>query len=88
VGCMVKEYLLKCGSIWIVNIPQSNSWCWRKLLRLRCLANQFLQFKVGWEVAYSYGMIGGIWRAFYMRNLVTMLYMMLVEDWMIKFQIY
>jgi len=43
----IKEYLLKGKSFWNVSIPQNSSWCWRKLLKLRGLARNFLRFDVG-----------------------------------------
>lgn len=43
----VREYLLSGKSFWLVNIPHSCSWSWRKLLKLRDVAKKFLQFKIG-----------------------------------------
>jgi hypothetical protein len=43
----VKIYLLKGRSFWLVNTPQHCSWCWRKVLKLRDIARQLLQFKFG-----------------------------------------
>jgi hypothetical protein len=43
----VQAHLLKGKSFWQVKIPQVCSWSWRKLLKLRNLAKQFLLFKVG-----------------------------------------
>jgi len=40
-----KIYGLK--SLWQVSIPNDCSWCWKKLLKLRDIAKQFLSFKVG-----------------------------------------
>lgn len=43
----VEENLLKRESFWQVAIPQNCSWSWKKLLKLRSIAKQFLSFKVG-----------------------------------------
>jgi hypothetical protein len=40
-------YLLKGRSFWSVNIPQDCSWCWRRLLKLRNVAWNFIFFEVG-----------------------------------------
>ena len=46
VSC-VKGNHLKRKSFWSVGIPQSCSWSWRKILKLRDVAKTFLKFKVG-----------------------------------------
>jgi hypothetical protein len=43
----VKENWLRGRSFWQIPIPQSCSWCWKQLLKLRNLAKRFLSFKVG-----------------------------------------
>jgi hypothetical protein len=43
----IENNLLKWRSFWQVSIPQNCSWSWRKLLKLRSIAKQFLSFKVG-----------------------------------------
>jgi len=43
----VEKNLLKGNSFWQVSIPQNGSWSWKKLLKLRNVAKQFLSFKVG-----------------------------------------
>jgi len=43
----VQEYLLKGKSFWSVSIPQNSSWNWRKLLKMRGLARDFIKFEVG-----------------------------------------
>jgi hypothetical protein len=43
----VQEYLLKGKSFWSVSIPQNSSWNWRKLLKIRGLAKDFIKFEVG-----------------------------------------
>jgi hypothetical protein len=43
----VEKNWLKGRSFWQVNIPQSWSWSWKKLLKLRDLAKNFISFKVG-----------------------------------------
>lgn len=43
----VNENLLMGCSFWQIKVPQSCSWCWRKLLKLRVEANNFLRFDVG-----------------------------------------
>lgn len=43
----VNANLLKGRSFWQIKIPQSGSWCWRKLLKLRVEAKTFLKFNVG-----------------------------------------
>jgi hypothetical protein len=43
----VRENLLKRKSFWSVGIPQSCSWSWRKILKLRDVAKRFLKFEVG-----------------------------------------
>lgn len=43
----MKEYLLKGKSFWEVKVPQVCSWSWRKILKLRDIARNFIQFKVG-----------------------------------------
>jgi hypothetical protein len=42
-----REILLKRKSFWSVGIPQSYSWSWRKILKLRDVAKRFLKFEVG-----------------------------------------
>jgi hypothetical protein len=51
----VKEYLLKGRSFWNISIPQSCSWSWRKLLKLRPLAKLFLKFEVGMDRIFTCG---------------------------------
>jgi hypothetical protein len=43
----VRENFLKRRSFWSVGIPQSCSWSWRKILKLRDVAKRFLKFEVG-----------------------------------------
>jgi hypothetical protein len=43
----VEANWLKGKSFWQVSIPHSCSWSWKKLLKLRELAKNFIQFKVG-----------------------------------------
>jgi len=43
----IENNLLKGRSFWQVSIPHNCSWSWRKLLKLRSIAKQFLSFKVG-----------------------------------------
>jgi hypothetical protein len=43
----VNENLLMGRSFWPIKVPQSCSWYWRKLLKLRVEANNFLRFDVG-----------------------------------------
>jgi hypothetical protein len=43
----IEENRLKGKSLWQVSIPNDCSWCWKKLLKLRNIAKQFLSFKVG-----------------------------------------
>jgi hypothetical protein len=43
----VEKNLLKGNSLWQVSIPQNGSWSWKKLLKFRNVAKQFLSFKVG-----------------------------------------
>jgi hypothetical protein len=43
----INAYVLKGRSFWGVKIPQSCSWSWRKLLKLREVAKTFIRFKVG-----------------------------------------
>jgi hypothetical protein len=43
----IEENRLKGKSFWQVSIPNDCSWCWKKLLKLRNIAKQFLSFKVG-----------------------------------------
>lgn len=43
---LVKLNLLKGTCFWSLKIPQGGSWSWKKLLKLRSLAKQFLRFKV------------------------------------------
>jgi hypothetical protein len=43
----VEDNLLKGRSFWQVPTPQNCSWSWRKLLKLRNIAKQFISFKVG-----------------------------------------
>lgn len=43
----VREYLLKGKSFWLVKVPQMCSWSWKKLLKLRDIAKNFLHFNVG-----------------------------------------
>lgn len=38
---------LKGRSFWLVSPPRPCSWSWRKILKLRDLAKQFLKFKIG-----------------------------------------
>ena len=45
--CWVKFYLLKGSSFWDVRDTQKGSWMWRKLLKLRAVAYDFLRFEVG-----------------------------------------
>lgn len=33
--------------LWLLNVPQNATWSWRKILKLRDIAKQFLKFKVG-----------------------------------------
>ncbi|XP_059454949.1 uncharacterized protein LOC132185153 [Corylus avellana] len=42
----VKEYLLRGKCFWIIKIPESCFWCWRKLLKLRDLARKFLKLQL------------------------------------------
>jgi hypothetical protein len=43
----IEEHRLKGKSFWQVSIPIDCSWYWKKLLKLRNIAKQFLSFKVG-----------------------------------------
>jgi hypothetical protein len=43
----IDENRLKGKSLWQVSIPNDCSWCWKKLLKLRNIAKQFLSFKMG-----------------------------------------
>jgi len=43
----IQNYMLKGRSFWSVNIPQTCSWSWRKLLKLRSIAKNFLKHEVG-----------------------------------------
>jgi len=43
----IQAYMLKGRSFWSVSIPQSCSWCWRKVLKLRFIAKNFIKFEVG-----------------------------------------
>jgi hypothetical protein len=42
----IQAYMLKGRSFWSVSIPQSCSWCWRKILKLRGIAKNFIKFEV------------------------------------------
>jgi hypothetical protein len=43
----VEEVWLKGKSLWQIPIPQTCSWSWRKILKLRSMAQSLLSFKVG-----------------------------------------
>jgi hypothetical protein len=43
----IKENLVKGRSFWKVGISQNHSWSWRKLLKLRDTASEFIMFEVG-----------------------------------------
>lgn len=40
----VRDKLLKGQSFWQIRVPQSCSWCWQNLLKLRVEARNFLKF--------------------------------------------
>jgi hypothetical protein len=42
-----KGELKRGKSFWKVKIPQSCTWSWRKILKLRDTARKFIKFKVG-----------------------------------------
>lgn len=46
-GSWVKQYLLRDESIWDVKDTGLGSWVWRKLLRFRPLAKQFVRMNIG-----------------------------------------
>jgi hypothetical protein len=43
----VDKNWLKGRSFWQISIPQSCSWSWKQILKLREVAKRFLKFKVG-----------------------------------------
>jgi len=43
----VKENLLKGKSFWQIKVPQTCTWSWRKLLKLREEARKVLKFEIG-----------------------------------------
>lgn len=43
----VEANWLKGKSFWQVSVPQSCSWSWKKLFKLREIAKNFIRFKVG-----------------------------------------
>ena len=45
----IREYVLNGRSLWNIVLTQSSSWCWKKLLKLRSLAHQFIEWKDGRE---------------------------------------
>ena len=46
----IEAYVLKGRSLWNVQVSQNNSWNWRKIMSLRCLARRFVELKNGVEV--------------------------------------
>jgi hypothetical protein len=48
----VETNWLKGKSLWQISIPKNCSWSWKKLLKLREVANEFLRFKI--EECHSY----------------------------------
>lgn len=43
----IKENIQKRRSFWRIGISQNSSWSWRKILRLREAARDFIKFEVG-----------------------------------------
>ncbi|XP_074378061.1 uncharacterized protein LOC141719583 [Apium graveolens] len=43
----VNETILKNKHFWTLNIPTDYSWIWRKVLKLRCIAIQFVSYSIG-----------------------------------------
>ena len=46
----IQEYILKGRSIWQITEAKNRSWSWNKLLRLRPLAQRFIESEDGREV--------------------------------------
>lgn len=43
----VNVNLIKGRCFWLLKVPQYSTWSWRKILKLRDIANNFLKFQVG-----------------------------------------
>jgi len=43
----IKMYLLRGKSFWQVKMPSACSWSWRKILKIREEARDFIHYKVG-----------------------------------------
>lgn len=53
-----------------MKVPQSSSWEWMKLLKLRSEPRSFLKFEVVDGSGISYGWIGGIMMEYFTRDMV------------------
>ena len=56
----IQEYVLKEGSFWDLVESSSGNWSWNKLLRLRPLAQKFVEWKNGKE---QWIFLGGRYKA-------------------------
>lgn len=44
---LVKMNLIKGTCFWLLKVPSSTTWCWRKILKLRELVKNFFKFQIG-----------------------------------------
>jgi hypothetical protein len=65
----VREHLLKGKSFWRIKIPHMSSWCWKKLLKLREVAQHFIHFKVRDGTKFIFGLISGTRMVAYMQRM-------------------
>lgn len=79
----IQAYMLKGRSFWSVSIPQSCSWCWRKVLKLRFIAKNFIKFEVGDGKMIHLWQDYGILLECLMRDLALVLSMMLKVGWIL-----
>jgi hypothetical protein len=60
-----------------MKIPQSCSWTWRKLLKFREVARDFIASQLGMVITFSFGLLCGIRMEYLLGNMGLDLYMML-----------
>ena len=60
----IQEYVLKGRCIWQITETPNGSWSWNKLLRLRSMAQRFIEVKDGkkvWKIASSRYRVAVVW---------------------------
>jgi hypothetical protein len=51
-GCLGSNLFAEGNELfWSVSIPHNSSWCWRKILKLRSMAQGFIKFEVDGSLA-------------------------------------